>query len=71
MRTALGVKQAEEMLKKHDKGWWTRRLEPVACAADTGDSGFRETYNNGERDILCVEWPRAQYTTKAYSLIEE
>ena len=71
MKLLKSKKKADALLKRHDKGAWKRRTEAVACAANTGDSGWRETYNNGERDIMAIEYPKARYRTHVYALVED
>lgn len=66
----IGKARAQKLLVANDIGLpWKHRKEPVTCAADTGDSGWRETFNNGEQDIVCVEYPNARYISKGYALI--
>lgn len=69
----LTKKQMDALLKKYDRGGacWKFRREEVPCAANTGDSGFREIYNNGEVDVFAIEYPRAWYKVAVYSLVPE
>ena len=71
MKPLRSRKQADALLKQHDLGGrsWKIRTEQVVCAANSGDSGLRETYNNGEQDILMIEYPNARYTSKCYALV--
>ncbi len=67
----LTKKQAQKLLEKHDKGKasWKVRHEQVACAANTGDSGWKDIYNNGENDILSIEYPHSRYKVLCTQLI--
>ena len=69
----LTRKGMDALLKKYDRGGacWSIRKEQVPCAADSGDSGWREVYNNGERDIAAVEYPKARYCVKVVSLVDQ
>ncbi|OQA09834.1 MAG: hypothetical protein BWY66_00373 [bacterium ADurb.Bin374] len=65
----LTKKQALALIERHDaKLEWKVRKEAVACAANSGDSGWRETYNNGIYDVWSVEYPKARYTKAIYDL---
>ena len=72
MRQLKSHKRADELLRKHNLPGmkWTIRHERVVCACNTGDSGMRDTYNNGKQDIIAVEYPCARYTSKVFSLVE-
>ena len=62
-------KQILALIARHDaKLEWRVRVEAVACAANTGDSGWRETYNNGICDVCAIEYPKARYTQACYDL---
>ena len=65
----LTLKQAEALIKEHDTGNWHTRTELIQCAAHTGDSGRRDTYNNGLRDIFSIEYPYARYKILAQALV--
>ena len=62
-------KQVLALVERHDaKLQWKVRTEAVECAANSGDSGWRETYNNGIYDVCSVEYPKARYTQACHDL---
>jgi hypothetical protein len=68
-RKRISKRQALALLDRCRRESWKLRTERIACACETGDSGWRETYNNGERDILAIEYPKARYRVRAYALV--
>lgn len=65
----LSKSGAEKLIKKSDIGkHWKVRHERVACAANSGDSGWRDIYNNGEKDVLSIEYPHNHSTVLALAL---
>ncbi|MFA5375937.1 MAG: hypothetical protein WC455_09360 [Dehalococcoidia bacterium] len=65
-------KTAEQLIKKHDVGKnWSCRHDYTSCACNSGNSGWCDTYNNGEKDIFCIEYLNNHEKAMVFSLVEE
>jgi len=70
MKKRLNRRAALALLDKYNSGNWIIRRARVACAANSGDSGWCETYVNGAGvAVLALEYPNARYRVRVYGLI--
>jgi len=71
MIKALTRKNVQAFILSHDKGKpWKRRTDGVVCACDSGNSGYRDTYNNGYYDVFYIEYTKDRTRTDTVPLCE-